>query len=253
MEMRRSVAKTLVIALVVSLAGCIPQWSEPVFKSHTATPGWLAGLWVDSSGDEVIRLRARGNDFEYLAMDEKTVFLGAALVTGQNGDLFISIRPRDGKYLSSGPIRAAGAGGLLRLGKVPLSGYFVSYIDRISDEEIRITEIDYYKLFAGLKASKQRLGTDLCRKVPLFAQTLQQQTSSAEPARLEGASAEDATGLSERTSVHHYAGSACDLLDTNAVEQSGGGSMLERSDSSVEYYRVKTPGSSRGNGSSTSP
>jgi hypothetical protein len=242
MDVSHSVAKSLVIVLVVSLAGCIPQWSEPVFKSHTATPSWLAGLWVASSGDEVIRLKARGNDFEYLVISDKTVYMGSALITIQNDDFFISIRPRDGKYFSDVP----------GLGKVPLSGYFVAYIDRINDEEIRITDIDYYRLFAGLKESKKRLGTDLCDKVPLFARALQQQITSLEPTD-SPAGGEDVPHLYHPASVRHYAGSLCDLLDTNAIEQSGGATMLHRSDSSVEYYRVKSAGPSRGNSSSASP
>jgi hypothetical protein len=241
MDVSHSVAKSLVIVLVVSLAGCIPQWSEPVFKSHTAAPSWLAGLWVASSGDEVIRLKARGNDFEYLVVSDKTVYMGSALITTHNDDFFISIRPRDGKYFSDVP----------GLGKVPLAGYFVAYIDRINDEEIRITDIDYYKLFTGLKASKKRLGTDLCGKVSLFSQVLQQQITSPEPTD-SPAGAEDVPQLSHPASVRHYAGSLCDLLDTNAIEQSGGATMLQRSDSSVEYYRVKSA-ASRGNSSSASP
>jgi hypothetical protein len=242
MDVSHSVAKILVVVLAVSLAGCIPQWSEPVFKSHTATPSWLSGLWVASSGDEVIRLKARGNDFEYLIISDKTVYMGSALITTQSDDFFISIRPSDGKYFSDVP----------GLGKVPLAGYFVAYIDRISDEEIRITDIDYYKLFTGLKASKKRLGTDLCDKVALFAQALQQQITSLEPTA-SPAGTEDVPHIPRPDPVHHYAGSLCDLLDTSAIEQSGGSSMLHRSDSSVEYYRVKGPGYSVGNSSSASP
>jgi hypothetical protein len=165
--MIRLVSTILVVILVVFLAACTPQWNEPVFKSQTATPKWLAGLWVDRSGDYVPRLQARGNGFEVLAIGKEQVFLSSAFVTTKNDDLFINVR-LDGKYLSTGPIGDPDE--VPPPGSAP--GYIVFYIDRISDDDVKFTEIDYDKLFADLEGNR-RVGTDLCRKVPLFARELQ--------------------------------------------------------------------------------
>jgi hypothetical protein len=226
--MSRLVATTLVVVLAASLAACSPQWSAPVFESQTATPKWLAGLWTDSSGKEVLRFKERDSDFEVLFGNENFVFLGSALVTMQSNELFISVGLRDGRVLWSGPGRKPDR--MLRL----MSGYFVYYIDRVNDDEIELAPIDYEKLFARLEASK-RIGTDLCQKEPLFGRTLQRpRNPPLEPEE------------------HLLPGPEllCYLLDTNALARSGGARLLERGDNVYNYFRVKTVGSSGGNSGS---
>jgi hypothetical protein len=209
-----------------------------------------------------MRLKAQGNGFEVLTIDEKDVSLGSALVTTNNNDLFISFGLRDGKVLSNGkflrpPIRSKAP---LSGYEARLTGYIVFFIDRINDDEIKITHIDYEKLFARLEANK-RVGTDLCRKVPLFAQEVRRQMVPVPVCQEPSSEAQDLGVPDSGTpdppkTVDSHAGvcavsfgddGLCYLLATNAVVRSGGGSRLERSNDSDEYYRVKTVGSSGAN------
>jgi hypothetical protein len=252
--MRSFVSRTLGALLLASLAGCsgTPQWSEPLFKSQAATPSWLEGLWEDSSGTGFIRLKAQGNRFEYVGVDERFVFLGSASVTRQNDELFLSMRPKDGKYLASDPKRVGRihAGSFDRLGKVPLSGYYIRYLDRVSDDEIKLTEIDYDDLFASLKDRKERLGIDLCRKVPLSAEALQRQRhpdpSPCQEFTVDPAHPEQPPPPTPRCQAVSEEAN-CDLLDTNTIMDSRGGLILARSDNSETYHRMKAHASSGGN------
>jgi hypothetical protein len=267
MGSNRFVFRALMVAVVVSLEACIgiPQWNEPVFKSQATTPIWLAGLWMAKEGDGVMRFTARDTDFEVLSMGKDVVCLGSAFVTTHNGDFFISELPGDVKCLLSGlPVRSYRP---RHLGEAPLAGYLVFYLDRVNDDEIRITKIDYDRLFEGLEASKEQLGTDLCRKVSLSIQALQRQRRgceqpaspdsepvSPEPTRLPGADVSETHEQEPQPRCQDVSVEAfCDLLDTRAVMRSGGGSVLDRSSTNTEYYRVKTGGPSGGESSSTSP
>jgi hypothetical protein len=153
-KMSHLACRALAIVLVAFLAGCTspPQWSEPVFKAAAATPEWLAGLWADSSGDELMRLHVGDNGYEVLSMSKNSVSLGTAAVTARNNDFFISMWLGDAKYLVAGPGGHIHSGSVRELSAVRLSGYFLSFVDRVSDDEIRITEIDFYPLFTGLAA-----------------------------------------------------------------------------------------------------
>jgi hypothetical protein len=258
MSMIRFVYGTLLAVLVTALSGCVgtPQWSEPVYKGETVTPVWLAGLWAEREGDGLMRLTPREHDFEVLYAYEKGVCLGSAFITTQNGDLFISRRPRDMKCLESGPpVRSFGP--IRRVGKVPLAGYMVSYLDRISDDDVRITEIDYNSLFAQLETRRNRVGTDLCRHVPLSAEALERQRNACHEERAAPApGSPESQPLEQDTQPPCQAVSDeayCNLLDTRAVMQNGGGSILHRASSHVEYHRVKTDSSSGGSVAPTAP
>jgi hypothetical protein len=189
----------LVCVLLVPLSACSPQWSEPVFKSQAVTPSWLEGLWIDESGS-TLRLLPKDGRFVFWYTSDTGVILSTALVTSYDKDFFFSLNLKDLKVLASEPQK-----------EEVYFGYHVMYLDRVTDDHIRLTEPDYPKIFARLEPDK-RIGTDTCAKLPLLGRTLQVRDSP-----LAGSD------------------SACVLLDTNAV----GGSLLERSDKGAEFFRVK--------------
>lgn len=213
--MKNLVSRIFAAALALCLTACSPQWSSPVFESQAASPKWIVGLWVDRSGDRVVRLKTHDSGLDVLFADENFTFMGSAVVTAHDGSYFFNVNLKDGKYLSSGSTHYPG--------KAPLSGYLVSYVDRVSDDEIKVTQIDYDSLFSGIGTSKRRVGTDLCRNVALFGETLHEPTH-----------------LPQGPDV------ICDLLDTNVFVGSDAGVALKRSNNSIELFRTKVAGPSIG-------
>lgn len=206
--MRNSAVRIFATVFMLSLAACSPQWTRPVFESQVAMPNWIAGLWVDSSASQVVRLTAHDKDFEIWISDESYTLLGSALVTAHDGEYFLNVKLKDAKYLlstSSSPP-----------GKASLSGYLVSYVDRINDDVLMITQIDYEKLLGNVGRGKKPVGTDLCRRRVLFSEAL-------------------------RPSAQFLSGPPlfCYLLDTDALVGKGTGVVLERSSESIELHRVK--------------
>lgn len=205
--MSRNVYRILTIFLAGLCASCSPQWSSPIASDGVTSPNWVAGLWVDKSSDRILRLTARDKDFEVLYTDSKFVFLGSGLITQHNGDNFLNVMLKGGRYLSNDKDRYPG--------KAPLSGFLVSYIDKVGDDEIRITQINYEKLASSWGSNDDVIGINLCRGKTLHGWDIKPSDFALQRPDL-----------------------ICNLLDTKALSSKGIFQKLERSDTSVELYRV---------------